>query len=90
MSWNLNVPECAPSEISNELRRERDNKAEGQDWDEEVAEQVRAAIEAAVGVAPAVGGDKVTVTIAGHANPNHEPREGWANDEVTVTVRQLA
>ena len=28
------------------------------------------------------------VTMSGHANPGHEQRAGWANDTVTVTVRQ--
>ena len=29
------------------------------------------------------------VTLSGHANPDHEPRPGWANDVVTVIVAQL-
>jgi hypothetical protein len=29
-----------------------------------------------------------TVSLSGHANPNHEPKESWANDTITVTVSQ--
>lgn len=29
-----------------------------------------------------------TVTLAGHVNPHHKPREGWANDGVSVSVYQ--
>lgn len=28
------------------------------------------------------------VSISGHANPKHEPQEGWATDSITVTVTQ--
>lgn len=33
-------------------------------------------------------GRDVTVTMNGHANPDHAPREGWVNDSITVTVTQ--
>lgn len=26
------------------------------------------------------------VSMSGHANPGHKPREGWANDAITVSV----
>jgi hypothetical protein len=29
-----------------------------------------------------------SITLAGHSNPNHEPKAGWANDTITVTVTQ--
>lgn len=32
----------------------------------------------------------VMVTLFGHANAQHEPAQGWANDCVTVTVTQKA
>lgn len=28
------------------------------------------------------------IALSGHVNPNHEPRDGWANDTVTVNVSQ--
>jgi len=38
----------------------------------------------------AVGGDTkdFTVSLSGHANKDHEPAPGWANDTITVTVTQ--
>ena len=30
-----------------------------------------------------------SVNLSGHANPDHKPYEGWANDCVTVSVGQL-
>jgi hypothetical protein len=36
----------------------------------------------------AVGKGDVEVTIAGHTNPDHEPKEGYVNDNVTITIKQ--
>ncbi len=38
----------------------------------------------------AVGGPdkKYHVILAGHANPDHEPRPGWANDMITISISQ--
>ena len=33
-------------------------------------------------------GKQFHVSMSGHANPNHEPREGWANDAVTIQISQ--
>ncbi len=54
----------------------------------EQAEQLAAAREALAALVDAVGrpGDKVVVTLSGHANPGHGPRPGWANECVTVQV----
>lgn len=35
-------------------------------------------------------GDTVAISISGHANPGHAPREGWANNTVTVSVTTIA
>ena len=38
----------------------------------------------------AVGKNKrFVVNMSGHANPGHEPREGWANDCVTFSLSQV-
>jgi hypothetical protein len=29
------------------------------------------------------------ITVSGHTNPGHEPRAGWSNDTVTITVAQV-
>lgn len=37
----------------------------------------------------AVGdGEAFQVTLSGHANTDHKPAQGWANDVVTVSVAQ--
>lgn len=56
-------------------------------------EQIDAAVEAgrAIVKSKAVGPQEATfnVTLSGHANPDHAPREGFANDQVTVSVYQV-
>jgi hypothetical protein len=32
---------------------------------------------------------KYTFSISGHANPEHKPASGWANDALTVMVNQV-
>jgi hypothetical protein len=29
------------------------------------------------------------VSLSGHANPDHEPKSGWANDFVQITITQV-
>lgn len=36
----------------------------------------------------ALGKRDVEVTIVGHVNDNHEPKEGYVNDNVTITIKQ--
>ena len=54
----------------------------------ESARQLIAARRAAVTFAQSstVGAERVTVTLSGHANPDHRPVKGYANDFVTITV----
>lgn len=33
-------------------------------------------------------GKQFYISMAGHANPNHEPREGFANDMLTISINQ--
>jgi hypothetical protein len=33
-------------------------------------------------------GKRFNVAMSGHSNPNHEPRDGWANDAVTISISQ--
>jgi len=30
--------------------------------------------------------DEIVVSESGHANPGHAPRQGWANETITVSV----
>jgi hypothetical protein len=34
------------------------------------------------------GGIDFLVSIGGHANPNHLPTPGWANDAITISIYQ--
>lgn len=34
-------------------------------------------------------GKDFSVSLSGHANPGHEPKEGWANDTISVVVTQI-
>lgn len=56
----------------------------------EMEAQLQAACEAFLAIARSgvVGSGPITGTLSGHANPDHEPRTGWANDMVMVTVHQ--
>lgn len=60
--------------------------------DAHVKEQMDIAADAATKIiaSGAVGGagKEYSVTVSGHANPDHEPLAGWANDELTVRVWQ--
>ncbi len=58
--------------------------------DEQVKEQMNAAADAATKIisSGAVGTGEFDVNVSGHANPDHEPAEGWSNDCVTVSVSQ--
>lgn len=62
------------------------------DADEQVQEQMSVAADAATKIiaSGAVGGPgkEYHVFVSGHANPDHKPAEGWANDGVTVSVSQ--
>jgi hypothetical protein len=41
------------------------------------------------GVVGDMDGQKFTVTMSGHANPNHEPVSGMARDFVSLTISQV-
>jgi hypothetical protein len=53
-------------------------------------EQFEAALSAAHGIlaSGAVGTAACSVTMSGHANPNHEKRPGWSNDAIVVSISQ--
>jgi hypothetical protein len=55
----------------------------------ETEQQVNAAMQAAAILAQAigVGDDEVVVNLNGHSNPGHGPAAGWADEQITVSVR---
>ena len=32
---------------------------------------------------------KYNIFLSGHANENHQPKEGWSNDSVTISITQI-
>lgn len=60
---------------------EHENKTES-------LESVQAAIAAAQNILDSgvVGSGTVSASISGHANPDHQPTAGWANDFVSITI----
>lgn len=56
-------------------------------------EQIDAVAQAAVSIVNsgvvAGQGKQVYVGLSGHANPNHEPASGYANDEIYISIKQV-
>lgn len=74
-------------------RYHEEQAAFGNEVASDVAEQIDAAKDAARLIlgSKCVGSGKKTynVTLSGHANPNHEPAPGHANDTVTISITQV-
>jgi hypothetical protein len=84
LSWSLTIARIDESDDLDEvLAAAQPSLADDSD---EVAEQLAAAKAAIPALVEAVGGLPVGVTVHGHANPDHAPREGYSNDLVTVSV----
>jgi hypothetical protein len=87
MSWTASLPEpVAVSEVTEALASlEASPPVEG-----EPQEQFEAAKDAArvLVESGAVGDRPVRINLNGHANPGHEPTEGYANDMITVSISQ--
>lgn len=58
------------------------------DADEERREHLVAALGCVHDLVDAVGrsDDDVFVSVSGHANPDHAPRGGWADEVITINV----
>lgn len=54
------------------------------------ADAIAAAIDAVVALAPTItrSGDKLTVSISGHANEGCAPTPGWADCAVSISITQ--
>jgi hypothetical protein len=54
----------------------------------EVTDHLTAAKQAIATLAAAIGrpDDELVVTISGHANPDHAPRDGWADEFISISV----
>ncbi len=96
MSWSVQLADVDPMTVE-EATRERyaafkANYSDHAEVYQAMDEQFEAALNAArvLLVRGTVGGGNVNVTLSGHANPGHKPRQGWANDTVTVSVSSAA
>lgn len=89
MSWSTYIGPTAAKDVKASL----DVAPLPEGVSDQVQEQVAVAKKAALAIVKsgAVGGtDKhFNVSLSGHANPDHEPAEGWANDCITVSVAQI-
>ena len=96
MSWNVTLTDLDPSEVGAAAAKAcRDFKANYSDDAEAILamdEQMEAALNVVRFLMPrdVVGEGNVNVTLSGHANPGHKPRQGWANDYVAVHVSSAA
>ncbi len=85
MSWQLSIADVDKSEIS-DLSPDPQTAPEG--CEQAAAEQIDAVLEALENLAGVVGrpGDKLIVSLSGHANPDHGPCEGWADERISITI----
>lgn len=92
MSWNVTLTSLHPEDLEQAARDGYAGfKANYHDADEvfpAMDEQFEAALNMAriALLRKVVGEDNVNVTLSGHANPSHKPRQWWPNDAVTVSV----
>lgn len=97
MSWNIALTDIDPGDIEDAAieayQRFKANYSDAAEVFPAMDEQFDVAVEMArvalLGTAdrkPVVGDGNVNVTLSGHANPGHKPRQGWANDYVSVHV----
>ena len=87
MSWTASLPEALPGQT---IVADRFSTSPP-DLEGEPKEQFDLAVEVArtIIASGAVGqGKSFRVNLSGHANPGHEPQEGWATDAMTVSVFQ--
>jgi hypothetical protein len=93
MSWTMTIPKTKGTEFLAAV-----NAADpiGQDEPDVLAERNRQVLTAkeairAIIFARALGYEaevSFSANVYGHANPECKPREGWANDTLTITVSQ--
>jgi hypothetical protein len=100
MSWSISTTVDDASQVAVECSAKfeksvdalRDDGGKVADWynEAEVREQFERAVDAARKLGEVVGPGPISVTLSGHANPEHRPTDGYANDCVTVSVVSLA
>ena len=86
MSWSARIKLTRPDNV------EVLESSPGLETNDEAAEQFVAAAALAGQVIDSgvVGYESdYIISVSGHANPDHKPAEGWANDYVNIQVTQV-
>jgi len=92
MSWNFSVNgvtnETVDAALNAAAEGELNNIIQQRDGGAEMMAQAEQAIYAAVAIIESgcLGDGPFLVYLSGHANPSHQPRDGWANDGLTITI----
>lgn len=87
MSWSASATDIDPAAIDG---IEPPYPVEGEPAEQLAKAKELAALLADSGVVGDPAEHRFNVALSGHANPDHEPAEGYANDTVSVTVSQAA
>lgn len=91
MSWSINA-RAKSAELDDALIAAFEEHAKRIPVADETRHQFEVARNCALNIAwyGAVGDatKNLIVTLSGHANPDHEPASGYANDQITVSVLQ--
>lgn len=89
MSWSTSVPATPYAEFAAAVDAAVIVGVAPSPWIDEQLAAAKAAVKAIV-ASSAVGDStcSYSATMSGHANAEHEPTEGWANDCLTVIVQQ--
>lgn len=93
MSYSLSISVPAGTSARDAIEKRVDEYRQQLSLSDDTQEALAAACGTAVALVDsgAVGDPEhfdFTVTLSGHANDGHEPREGWANDCATISVYQ--
>lgn len=86
MSWTASTPTPIDKQDTNEITGTPQTSPEGCGL--AYLEQFEAAKEAVSILVSAIGrdNDQVTVSMSGHANPDHAPHEAFADETISITV----
>lgn len=93
MSWSIMLTSIPHDEFVEALASKAEEYIAATDLSEEAVSQITAARNIAGNIVTAgvVGGEARTfsVYLDGHANPDHEPAEGYANDAISIRISQV-
>lgn len=92
MSWSFSFQADSADQVNEKGTAAMEVYTEGWDATDEhdiAKEQMETAIECAATIAGVVGKRQFQVSLSGHANPNHEPRQGYANEITNVSVSEV-